>query len=126
MSLIQRAQGVHGLMESPVFTARILERINAFLSFGEERGYDILDLLTTGMVPADVLEKMFVVRIQKNETIVTHVSTARTTDGACRLFLGAWRIFVNADPHLPQLEEGVHLWLGASWRSIPHAHTASH
>lgn len=113
-------------MESPAFTARMLERIHAFLGFGKERGYDILDLLTIGMIPTSILEKTLVVRIQKDETIVAHVYTARTADGACRLFLGSWRIFVNTDPHVPQLEEGVHIWLGASWRSIPHAHTASH
>jgi len=120
-----RTTRVFGLTESPAFVKGILDRITAYLAFSKEGGFETLDLYTIGRIPVGLLDlELHVVRIGKNESVVARVYTARTADGACRLFLNDWKVFINSDPHEPHLDAGVHLWMGVAWRHLPHASTS--
>jgi len=119
MKPLLRDSGVCGLMEIPAFAQKILYRVTTLTGVGRCRGHDTLDLRTNGCIPTHLLEKIRVVRIQANQSLVGRVNAAQSVDGHCRLFVNQWKVFINDDPHTPQLEPGIHLWIGLAWCHIP-------
>lgn len=122
MSLSSRPQQVRALLVEPSFTDRFLQRITAHLDFEEGEAGCFLGVMTDGCIVPSVLEGAYVVRITSNESLAACIQVVTGEDGESRLALGPWQFFVNADTTDELPAQGVYLWLGASWRHIPHHH----
>lgn len=124
MPLVPRPAKVRGLLDDPAYAQRVLNRITACIAIDDRRQLPVIDLETVGTIPETVLEQITLVRISKGESLAARVLAARSTEGDCRVTLCPWMGFINHEPSRPQLDPGIHLWLGAAWRHLPFPRTA--
>ncbi len=110
---------VRGLMDSPAFTQRILDRIVVCRGVMRHEDRSILVLQTQGLIITTLLERIVVIRIGIGQSLAARVQEAVSHNGTCCLTLRPWSVFVNHDPDRPALQMGIHLWWGAAWRFLP-------